>query len=67
MVTGSCLCGTVRWKMEGPYERMSHCHCSMCRKSHAAPFATYIVVARDRFAFVAFHVVKKPEESKAVG
>lgn len=53
MVTGSCLCGTVRWEMDGPYERMSHCHCSMCRKAHAAPFATYIAVARDRFKFTA--------------
>lgn len=52
MTTGSCLCGTVRWQMEAPFVRMSHCHCSMCRKSHAAPFATYIVAAKERFAFV---------------
>ncbi|NKB56240.1 MAG: hypothetical protein GKS00_07885 [Alphaproteobacteria bacterium] len=49
MNTGSCLCGTVRWQMEGPYKRMSHCHCSMCRKAHAAPFATYLTVAPERF------------------
>jgi len=47
MTTGSCLCGTVRWRIEGPYRRMTHCHCSMCRKAHAAPFATYIIVDRD--------------------
>jgi hypothetical protein len=52
MTTGSCLCGTVRWRMEAPFARMSHCHCSMCRKSHAAPFATYITAAKERFAFV---------------
>lgn len=49
MITGSCLCGAVRWRMEGPYARMSNCHCSMCRKAHAAPFATYIIVERDKY------------------
>jgi hypothetical protein len=52
MTTGSCLCGAVRWKMDGPYERMSHCHCSMCRKSHAAPFATYIAVSNEKFEWL---------------
>ena len=49
MITGSCLCGTVRWRMEPPYLEMNHCHCSMCRKAHAAPFATHLVVASDQF------------------
>jgi hypothetical protein len=53
MTRGSCLCGTVRWEMEPPFERMHHCHCSMCRKAHAAPFATWMIVARDRFRFTA--------------
>lgn len=50
MTTGCCLCGTVRWRVEPPYMRMNHCHCSMCRKAHAAPFATYLVVAPEQFA-----------------
>lgn len=49
MITGSCLCGTVRWEMDPPFERMRHCHCRICRKSHGAPFATYLTVDRDRF------------------
>lgn len=49
MNTGSCLCGAVRWRMEGPYARMTNCHCSMCRKAHAAPFATYIRTDSDKF------------------
>ena len=44
MVKGSCLCGTVTWEMQPPFERMSHCHCSMCRKTHGAPFATFVAV-----------------------
>ena len=27
---------------------MSHCHCSDCRKTHGAAFATYLGVRRDR-------------------
>ncbi|MEX2614918.1 MAG: GFA family protein [Alphaproteobacteria bacterium] len=53
MTRGSCLCGTVRWEAEAPFTRMRHCHCSMCRKAHGAPFATYISVARERYRLVA--------------
>jgi hypothetical protein len=42
LVRGSCLCGDVRWQARGPLSLMSHCHCSMCRKAHGAPFATYV-------------------------
>ncbi len=38
--------------MEGPYARMTHCHCSMCRKAHAAAFATYLAVDRERYALL---------------
>jgi hypothetical protein len=41
MITGSCLCGTVRFQIDGDFDHMSHCHCSMCRKTHGAAFATY--------------------------
>lgn len=41
MITGSCLCGAVRWRLDGPLGNVTHCHCSMCRKAHGAPFATY--------------------------
>jgi hypothetical protein len=42
LVHGSCLCRSVSWQLRKPFEQMSHCHCSMCRKSHGAPFATYV-------------------------
>lgn len=48
---GSCLCGRVRYRATGPLGEMSHCHCTDCRKSHGAAFATYVEVARDRFRF----------------
>ncbi|MDH3474631.1 MAG: GFA family protein [Rhodospirillales bacterium] len=53
MTTGSCLCGTVRWRMEQPFRGMTHCHCSMCRKAHGAPFATYINVPEANYHLLA--------------
>ena len=52
MVTGNCLCGTVSWQVDGPLSHMTHCHCSMCRKVHGAPFATYVNAARDEFRWL---------------
>ncbi len=49
---GSCCCGRVRFKMQGPFGTFSHCHCTDCRKSHGAAFATYIGVGRARFSFL---------------
>ena len=31
-VTGSCLCGAVRYQVDGPLKQMIGCHCTMCRK-----------------------------------
>ncbi|MGH8134737.1 MAG: GFA family protein [Steroidobacteraceae bacterium] len=42
MYTGSCLCGTVRYEVAGPFAMMANCHCSMCRKHHGAMFSTFI-------------------------
>ncbi|MEJ2132730.1 MAG: GFA family protein [Gammaproteobacteria bacterium] len=52
-IRGSCLCGEVRYEIDGEMGRMGHCHCSMCRKAHGAAFGTYGVVDKDRFRFVA--------------
>ena len=49
---GSCLCGLVRFQIAGPLEVMNHCHCTDCRKSHGAAFASYVRVLRDRFTIV---------------
>jgi hypothetical protein len=51
LTTGSCLCGTVRWEADAPFERMSHCHCAMCR--NAAAFATYVIAPKAQFRWVA--------------
>jgi hypothetical protein len=43
---GSCLCGAVRYETSSRPTALSHCHCSQCRKSHGAAFASYGCVLR---------------------
>ena len=48
-IQGSCLCGTLRYEVDGPFSAMLNCHCSMCRKQHGAPVVT--IAAADLAAF----------------
>ena len=49
MLTGSCLCGDIAFEIDGPVDHIVHCHCSMCRKFHGGPFATFGVTAPSNF------------------
>ena len=52
-LTGSCLCGGVRFELTEPFRRASHCHCSRCRK-HSGTFGlTQGRVPREGFRLVA--------------
>jgi hypothetical protein len=33
-ITGSCLCGAVRFEITGSLRDVVLCHCAMCRKTH---------------------------------
>lgn len=32
--SGGCLCGAVRYVIDGPLRDVLECHCSMCRRTH---------------------------------
>ncbi|GAC1622788.1 MAG: GFA family protein [Nevskia sp.] len=49
---GGCLCGGVRFTIEGPLAAIQICHCSQCRKAQGGPFATNIPVAAGALRFV---------------
>jgi hypothetical protein len=51
-IKGSCLCGEVKYEIEGSLHNVSHCYCSMCCKSHGAAFATYAAMEPDKFKWV---------------
>jgi hypothetical protein len=37
---GSCLCGEVRFVVEGPFEALRFCYCSRCRKASGSAHAS---------------------------
>ena len=49
-VSGSCLCGAVRFSVRLPSVFCGHCHCSMCRRNHGAGFVTWFTVPREQFS-----------------
>ena len=49
MLKGSCLCGQVRYEIEGEPEKVLMCHCQNCRKASGTAFTTNGLVGRDDF------------------
>jgi hypothetical protein len=43
-LTGSCLCGAIRYQVSGEAVRFYHCHCSRCRKATGAGHASNLLV-----------------------
>jgi len=52
VLTGSCLCGGVRYEVTGPFLRAGHCHCSRCRKHSGAAVCTQGRVLQEHFRLV---------------
>ncbi|MBL3564857.1 GFA family protein [Rhodovulum sulfidophilum] len=46
-VTGSCLCGRVRYRIDGPLSPVVACHCSQCRKASGHHVAATTVMRDD--------------------
>jgi hypothetical protein len=38
---GGCLCGAVRYQVNGPALQTTYCHCEDCRKASGAPAAAW--------------------------
>jgi hypothetical protein len=49
MIEGSCLCGTIRFAIEGDLPDLYQCHCSLCRKVTGAAANAALTVPADRF------------------
>jgi hypothetical protein len=48
-ISGGCLCGGVRYEVNGRFLRASHCHCSRCRRHSGAAVCTQGRVRREDF------------------
>ena len=51
-ITGSCLCGSVRFAITGRIGPVAYCHCSQCRKANGTAFAANATVRQTGIAFL---------------
>ncbi len=63
MHKGSCLCGAVRYEIEGELGPIYLCHCSRCRKASGSAFASNSPVKTEDFRVIAGHEVLTEFES----
>ena len=52
MYQGGCLCGAVRFEIDGPILNMIYCHCSRCRKAQGSAFAANGIVRAEEFTIL---------------
>ncbi len=63
MYTGSCLCGSIQYQIEGELEPVQLCHCRQCRKAQGTPFVSNIPVAASAFRITSGEDAMKEYES----
>ena len=51
-IEGGCLCGVVRYRVQGDLLQAGNCFCSMCRRSHGAAYGTYASVPEGGFSWL---------------
>ena len=66
-VKGGCLCGKVRYEIDGRLFDSTHCHCSMCRRQHGAAFATYADFEPEDFRWISGENLVKTFEPSPEG
>jgi hypothetical protein len=49
---GGCQCGAVRYRVTGDPVMTAICHCTMCRRAHAAPAVAWAMFQEGQVAFV---------------
>jgi hypothetical protein len=52
-LTGSCLCGNVRFEAAPPFTAFRYCHCSRCQKASGSAHAANAFVPRTQFKWLA--------------
>ncbi len=52
MLTGGCLCGEVRYELDGKVSPIWLCHCSKCRRATGSAFHASTVCQPDDFSWL---------------
>lgn len=60
---GSCLCGDVRYEIDGDLSDFGHCHCQSCRKASGTAFGANAGVDRSAFRLLSGETSLREYES----
>jgi len=52
-ITGGCFCGAIRYRVSARTRDVSHCHCTICRRTTGAPFVTWATFPAAALVFTA--------------
>jgi hypothetical protein len=52
MLSGSCLCGGIRFEISGSHSKIGACHCSLCRKSSGVGSTAVITISFEQLRWV---------------
>ena len=50
-IEGGCFCTKIRYAIDDGAYPSANCHCTMCRRIHAAPYVTWLAVPAARFRY----------------
>jgi len=50
--TGGCLCGAIRYRVTGPPQSTSLCHCESCRRATGGPSLAWAIFDEDKVEIV---------------
>jgi hypothetical protein len=66
-IEGSCLCGAVRFQVDGPLDQVGHCHCTICQRAHGAAFVTWAAIPDERLRVTAGEATLVDYRSSEIG
>lgn len=49
---GGCLCGAIRYRIDGPPTESGYCHCRTCQRQSGAPVVAFFAVAPEHFSYM---------------
>ena len=52
-MTGSCLCGAVKYVTSSEFDMVGNCHCNICKKITGSVFEAFAVIAQESFTLLA--------------
>lgn len=50
---GGCLCGALRYRVDGPLVDAGYCHCRLCQRASGAPVVAWFTIESGSFAWTA--------------